>query len=154
MVRQDYPVRLRRRWSPDKAPMALGGGGAVTGRFRNAKFEIRKIPFLGRDRQRCHQTGFQGAVGPAAPERLAWLETPLRRVGSLLKGIGQSPPPLAASKSAAIGQCQVGGPPRWEHHHFQVGVLTRWEYHHTVHPLPHVRYCTTLLLTSRLRYDC
>ena len=75
---------------------------------------------------------FRGAVRPAAPERLAWLETPLRRVGSLLKGVGQSPLPLAASKSAAIGQCQVGGPPRWEHHHFQVGVPTRWEYHHTV----------------------
>ena len=29
----------------------------MTGRFRNSKFEIRKIPFLGRDRQRCHQTG-------------------------------------------------------------------------------------------------
>ena len=54
---------------------------------------------------------FRGAVGPAAPDRLAWLETPLRRVGSLLKGVGQSPPPLAASKSAAMGQCQVGGPP-------------------------------------------
>ena len=55
---------------------------------------------------------FRGAVGPAAPERLARLETPLRRVGSLMKGVRQSPPPLAASKSAAMGQCQVGGPPQ------------------------------------------